>query len=161
LKQLIDELRKKIPALTLRTSLIVGFPGETKVHFRELVKFVEETQFDRMGVFRYSSEEGTSAASFGNHVPEEVKENRYREIMEIQANISLKKNLELIGTIQRVLVEGYCAESRYLLKGRMASQAPDIDGDVYITRGTATSGMVNLRVTHASEYDVIGEISSS
>ena len=161
LKQLIDELRKKIPALTLRTSLIVGFPGEKKVHFRELVKFVEETQFDRMGVFRYSSEEGTPAASFGNHVPEEVKEDRYREIMEIQANISLKKNLGLIGTIQRVLVEGYCAESRYLLKGRMASQAPDIDGDVYITRGTATSGMVNLRVTHASEYDVIGEISSS
>ncbi len=161
LKQLIDELRKKIPALTLRTSLIVGFPGETKAHFRELVRFIEDVQFDRMGVFRYSPEEGTPAATFGNKVPEGVKEDRYREIMEIQANISLKKNLELIGTVQRVLVEGHCAESRYLLKGRMTSQAPDIDGDVYITRGTASSGMVNLRVTHASEYDVIGEISSS
>ncbi len=161
LKQLIDKLRRGIPGLTLRTSLIVGFPGETKVQFRELVEFVEEVQFDRMGVFRYSPEEGTPAASLGNRVPEEVKEDRYREIMEIQANISLRKNVGLIGTIQRVLVEGYSTESRYLLKGRMASQAPDIDGEVYITRGTATSRMVNLRVTHASEYDVVGEISSS
>lgn len=161
LMQLIDKLRREISGLTLRTSLIVGFPGETKVQFRELVKFVEEVQFDRMGVFRYSPEEGTPAASLGNHVPEEVKEDRYREIMEIQANISLKKNSGLIGTIQRVLVEGYSTESRYLLKGRMASQAPDIDGKVYITRGTATTRMVNLRVTHASEYDVVGEISSS
>ena len=161
LKQLIDKLRREIPGLTLRTSLIVGFPGETKVQFRELVKFVEEVQFDRMGVFRYSPEEGTPAASLGNHIPEEVKEDRYREIMEIQANISLRKNSDLVGTIQRVLVEGYCTESRYLLKGRMASQAPEIDGEVYITRGTVTSRMVNLRVTHASEYDVVGEISSS
>ena len=161
LKQLIDTLRMKIPGLTLRTSLIVGFPGETEAYFRELVKFVEEVQFDRMGVFRYSPEEGTPAASFGNHVPEEVKEDRYREIMEVQANISLRKNLGLIGTVQRVLVEGYCAETHYLLKGRMASQAPDIDGEVYITRGKASSRIVNLRVTHASEYDVIGEITRS
>jgi len=161
LKQLIDTLRKKIPGLTLRTSLIVGFPGETKAHFRELVKFIEEVQFDRMGVFRYSPEEGTPAASLGNHVPEEVKEERYREVMEIQASISLGKNRGLIGTIQRVLVEGYSTESPYLLKGRMASQAPDIDGQVYITKGTAKHRMVNLRVTDASEYDVIGELSSS
>jgi len=161
LRQLINTLRREIPGLTLRTSLIVGFPGETEAHFRHLVKFIEEVQFDRMGVFRYSPEEGTPAAWFGNHVPEEVKEARYREIMELQANISLGKNLGLIGTIQRVLVEGYCAETRYLLRGRMASQAPDIDGEVYITRGTASSRMVNLRVTHASEYDVIGEVSSS
>jgi ribosomal protein S12 methylthiotransferase len=161
LKQLIDTLRKKIPGLTLRTSLIVGFPGETKAHFHELVKFIEEVEFDRMGVFRYSPEEGTPAASLGNHVPDEVKEDRYREIMEIQAKISLRKNRDLIGTLQRVLVEGYCTESRYLLTGRMASQAPDIDGQVYITGGTAKDRMVNLRVTDASEYDVIGEISSS
>jgi ribosomal protein S12 methylthiotransferase len=155
---LIDALRKGIPDLTLRTSLIVGFPGETKVQFRELVKFVEEVQFDRMGVFRYSPEEGTGAASLGIQVAEEVKEDRYREIMEIQAKISLRKNRSLIGTLQRVLVEGYSAESRYLLTGRMASQAPEIDGRVYITRGTAKDRMVNLRVTDASEYDVIGEI---
>ena len=161
LRHLIDRLRRKIPGLTLRTSLIVGFPGETEAHFRQLVKFIEEVQFDRMGVFRYSPEQGTPAASSGNHLPQEVKKARYREIMEVQANISLRKNLGLIGTVQRVLVEGYCPETRYLLKGRMASQAPDIDGEVYITRGTASSRMVNLRVTHASEYDIIGEISSS
>ncbi len=161
LKQLIGKLKEKIPGLTLRTSLIVGFPGETKAHFRELVKFVEEVQFDRMGVFRYSPEEGTPAASLGNHVPEAVKEERYREVMEVQASISLRKNRGLIGTIQRVLMEGYSTESRYLLKGRMASQAPDIDGQVYITRGTASDRMVNLKVTDASEYDVIGEISNS
>jgi len=160
LKQLINTLRMKIPDLTLRTSLIVGFPGETEAHFRELVKFVEEVQFDRMGVFRYSPEEGTPAASFINPVPEEVKEDRYREIMEVQASISLRKNLGLIGTVQRVLVEGYCPETHYLLKGRMASQAPDIDGEVYITRGTASTPIVDLRVTHASEYDVIGEITT-
>ena len=161
LRQLIDTLRGKIPGLTLRTSLIVGFPGETESHFRELLTFVEEVQFDRMGVFRYSPEEGTRAASFGNPVPEGVKEDRYREIMEVQASISLRKNLGLIGTAQRVLVEGHCPETQYLLKGRMASQAPDIDGEVYITRGTASNRMVDLRVTHATEYDVIGEITSS
>jgi ribosomal protein S12 methylthiotransferase len=161
LRQLIATLRRKIPGLTLRTSIIVGFPGETEAHFRHLVKFIGEVQFDRMGVFRYSSEEGTRAVSFDNHVPEEVKEARYREIMELQADISLRKNLGLVGTIQRVLVEGYCPETRYLLRGRMASQAPDVDGEVYITRGSANNRLVNLRVTHASEYDVIGEISDS
>jgi ribosomal protein S12 methylthiotransferase len=160
LRKLIGSLREKVPGLTLRTSLIVGFPGETEDSFRSLVKFVQEIEFDRIGVFQYSSEEGTPAASLGNQVPQEVKEARYREIMELQAKISLKKNLGLIGTVQRVLVEGYCPETRYLLKGRMASQAPDIDGEVYITRGTATSRMVNLRITHASEYDVVGEICS-
>jgi len=160
LRELIETLRRRIAGLTLRTSLIVGFPGETEAHFRRLMEFMEEVQFDRMGVFRYSAEEGTPAASLGNHVSEEVKEARYREIMQLQADISLRKNLGLIGTVQRVLVEGYCPETRYLLRGRMASQAPDIDGEVYITRGTANSRMVNLRVTHVSEYDVIGEICS-
>jgi ribosomal protein S12 methylthiotransferase len=161
LRQLITTLRRKIPGLTLRTSLIVGFPGETEAHFRHLVKFIEEIQFDRMGVFLYSHEEGTRAASLGNHVPKGVKEARYRETMELQASISLSKNLGLIGTIQRVLVEGHCPETPYLLKGRMASQAPDIDGEVYITRGRANNRLVDFRVTHASEYDVIGEISGS
>jgi ribosomal protein S12 methylthiotransferase len=160
LRQLIDTLRRRITGLTLRTSLIVGFPGETEARFRRLMEFIEEVQFDRMGVFRYSPEEGTPAASLGKQVPEEVKEARYREIMQLQANISLRKHLGLIGTVQRVLVEGYCPETRYLLRGRMASQAPDIDGQVYITKGTASSRMVNLRVTHVSEYDVIGEICS-
>ena len=158
LKELIETLRRRIAGLTLRTSLIVGFPGETEAHYRRLREFIEEVQFDRMGVFRYSPEEGTPAASLDNQVPEEVREARYREIMQLQADISLRKNLALIGTVQRVLVEGYCPETRYLLRGRMASQAPDIDGEVYITRGTANSRMVKLRVTDVSEYDVIGEI---
>jgi ribosomal protein S12 methylthiotransferase len=160
LKELIETLRGRIAGLTLRTSLIVGFPGETEARFRRLREFIEEVQFDRMGVFRYSPEQGTPAASLDNQVSEAVKEARYREIMQLQADISLRKNLALIGTVQRVLVEGYCPETRYLLRGRMASQAPDIDGEVYITRGTANSRMVNLRVTHVSEYDVIGEICS-
>ena len=158
LRELIETLKRRIAGLTLRTSLIVGFPGETEASFRRLREFIEEVQFDRMGVFRYSHEEGTPAASLDNQVSEGVKEARYREIMQLQADISLRKNLALIGTVQRVLVEGYCPETRYLLRGRMASQAPDIDGEVYITRGTADNRMVDLRVTHVSEYDVIGEI---
>ena len=161
LRRLIDTLRRRIPGLALRTSLIVGFPAETEAHFRELVKFVEEVEFDRVGVFRYSPEEGTPAASFSNQVSEDQKEERYREIMEVQAKISLRKNRALIGTHQRVLVEGYSTETPFILKGRMASQAPDIDGQAYITSGTAESRIVNLRVTHASEYDVVGEISSN
>jgi len=160
LRQLIERLKEEIPGLTLRTSLIVGFPGETEARFGQLVKFVREVEFDRVGVFRYSPEEGTPAVSFASQIREEVKDDRYREIMEIQAHISLRKNRSLIGTLQRVLVEGYCAETRYLLKGRMASQAPDIDGQVYITKGMASSRMVDLRVTHASQYDVVGEIAS-
>jgi ribosomal protein S12 methylthiotransferase len=158
LRQLIERLKREIPDLTLRTSLIVGFPGETEARFGQLVKFVREVEFDRVGVFRYSPEEDTPAVSLAGQIPEEVREKRYREIMETQADISLRKNRALIGTLQRVLVEGYCAETRYLLKGRMASQAPDIDGQVYITKGKASSRMVDLRVTHASQYDVFGEI---
>ena len=105
-RETVDKLRQAIPGLTLRTSIIVGFPGETDEEFAELLDFVEATEFDRLGVFKYSEEEGTSAAKLDGKVSEEEKENRWQEVMDIQAAVSRKKNQALIGTIQNVMIDG-------------------------------------------------------
>ena len=158
-RQLIAKLRAEIPEIALRTSLIVGFPGETDDDFRELIHFVEETQFDRLGVFCYSREEGTPAAAMPSQVSERVKRERYKKLMRAQARVSFKCNRRLINTLDQVIIEGYSEETELLLKGRSSRQAPDIDGQVYITAGTANVGdIVTLRITDSSDYDLIGEI---
>ena len=158
-RSLITRLRGEIPGITLRTSLIVGFPGETEEDFRKLLHFVEETQFDRLGVFCYSREEGTPAAGMADQVSERVKRERYRRLMRAQARASFKRNRRLIDTVEQVIVEGYSEETELLLKGRSSRQAPDIDGLVYITAGDAKVGeIVSLRITDSSDYDLIGEI---
>ncbi|GAB4303102.1 MAG: 30S ribosomal protein S12 methylthiotransferase RimO [Desulfuromonadia bacterium] len=158
-RRLIRRLREDIPGITLRTSLIVGFPGETDDDFRKLLQFVEESRFDRLGVFCYSREEGTPAATMPDQVSERVKRERYRKLMRTQARLSFRKNRELVGTEVEVIVEGYSDETDLLLKGRTSRQAPDIDGQVYITAGTANVGdIVTLRITDSSDYDLIGEI---
>jgi ribosomal protein S12 methylthiotransferase len=158
-RALIARLRERIPELTLRTSLIVGFPGETPEQFDKLLRFVEEGHFDRLGVFRYSREEGTAAASLPEQVSERGKVERYKRLMKAQARVSFRKNRALVGRIEPVLVEGLSEESELLLRGRCVRQAPDVDGQVYITAGQAEIGqIVKLRITDSSEYDLIGEI---
>ena len=158
-RQLITRLRREIPGIALRTSLIVGFPGETEEDFRKLLHFVEETQFDHLGVFCYSREEGTPAAVLPGQVSERIKRERYKKLMRAQARLSFKRNRRLIDTLDQVIIEGYSEETDLLLKGRSSRQAPDIDGQVYITTGTANIGdIVTLRITDSSDYDLIGEI---
>jgi len=158
-RQLITRLRREITGIALRTSLIVGFPGETEEDFRKLLHFVEETQFDHLGVFCYSREEGTPAAVLPGQVSERIKRERYKKLMRAQARLSFKRNRRLIDTLDQVIIEGYSEETDLLLKGRSSRQAPDIDGQVYITTGTANIGdIVTLRITDSSDYDLIGEI---
>ncbi len=159
IRKLITGLRTEIPEIALRTSLIVGFPGETDEDFKKLLHFVEEVQFDRLGVFCYSREEGTPAVAMPDQVSERLKRDRYRKLMRAQARVSFKRNRLLIDTMEQVIVEGYSDETDLLLKGRSSRQAPDIDGQVYITAGNASVGdIVSLKITDSSDYDLIGEI---
>ncbi|RLB73008.1 MAG: 30S ribosomal protein S12 methylthiotransferase RimO, partial [Deltaproteobacteria bacterium] len=158
-RELVQRLRDRIPNLTLRTSFIVGFPGETREQFGKLLKFVEEGHFERVGVFRYSREEGTVAAKLPEQVPARTKTSRLNKLMKAQARVSFQKNRSLVGFTELVLVEGYSEETDLLLKGRSARQAPDIDGQYLITSGMADVGeYVQLKITDSSEYDLIGEI---
>lgn len=159
IRDLIAKLRSEIPGIALRTSLIVGFPGETIDDFTKLTHFVEQTQFDRLGVFCYSKEEGTAAAEMPEQITERVKRERYRKLMRAQARLSFRHNRSLIGTTEQVIVEGFSEETELLLKGRSSRQAPDIDGQVYITSGNADVGdIVSLKITDSSDYDLIGEM---
>ncbi|AOY77264.1 30S ribosomal protein S12 methylthiotransferase RimO [Clostridium formicaceticum] len=154
----INKLRKEVPEIVIRTSLIVGFPGEEENHFNELLEFVEEMKFDRLGVFMYSQEENTAAAKMPNQVAEDIKEQRQKRIMEIQQKISLDKNNEKISKILEVLVEEELEGSGEYL-GRTKGDAPEIDGLVYIQTKTpiAIGDIVPVKITSALEYDLIGE----
>jgi ribosomal protein S12 methylthiotransferase len=138
---------------------MVGFPGETRKDFGELVRFVEETQFDHLGVFTYSPEEGTRAFRLEGNVEPEVAAERYHELMTIQAEISRKRNRKRKDTHVPVLIEGFSEESDLLLQGRTRFQAPEIDGVTYINKGTAEIGTITkVHITDAFEYDLVGEI---
>jgi len=161
-RETVEKLRQAIPGLTLRTSLIVGFPGETDEDFETLLDFVEETQFDRLGVFKYSAEEGTAAADMDGKVSEDEKERRWQEVMDLQATISQKKNQALIGTIDRVMIENIDSESGKLA-GRTQAHAPEVDGLVFIDGSEASpppkpGDIVDVKITDALEYDLMGEI---
>ena len=141
------------------TSFIVGFPGETREQYDKLLVFVKEGHFERVGVFRYSREEGTAAASLPDQIPGQTKKGRLNRLMKAQARVSFSKNRALVGRVETVLVEGYSEETDLLLKGRSARQAPDVDGQYLITSGQADVGqLVQLEITDSSEYDLIGEI---
>lgn len=159
IRSLVDRLRTEIPDIALRTSLIVGFPGETVDDFMDLTRFVEHAKFDRLGVFCYSREDGTPAAEMPDQVSERVKRERHRKLMKIQARLSFRRNRAQVGQVEQVIVEGYSEETELLLKGRTSRQAPDIDGQVYITSGTADVGaIVPCRITDSSDYDLIAEM---
>ena len=158
IRWLIERLRRDVPDIFLRTTLIVGYPGETQGQYDELLDFVCEMRFEHLGVFVYSPEEGTKAARLKGRVPADVGERRRREIMEVQREISYDKNIRLIGKRLGVLVEG-ASEKGNLLKGRHEGQAPDIDGLVYISKGSAEAGeFAAVEITDAHEYDLVGKI---
>lgn len=159
IRNLIDRLRSEVPGITLRTSLIVGFPGETVEDFLSLTQFVEKAQFDRLGVFCYSKEDGTPAAEMTEQVSERVKRERHRKLMKVQARVSFRRNRAMVGQIEQVIIEGYSEETELLLKGRTSRQAPDIDGQVYITSGNADIGdIVSCKIVDSSDYDLVAEM---
>jgi ribosomal protein S12 methylthiotransferase len=154
IRKTIAQLRKRVPGIALRTSLIVGFPGETEAAFKRLLAYVKEAEFEHLGVFTYSPEEGTAAHEFAAPVPADVAADRLDRIMKAQAKISLKKNRALIGSRQRVLVDDM--EDMALI-GRMQTQAPEIDGVVYLSETDAGPGdLVDVVITDATEYDLMG-----
>jgi ribosomal protein S12 methylthiotransferase len=154
-RRLIAALRDAMPDIALRTSFIVGYPGETEAEFEELLGFVAECRFDRVGVFVYSEEEGTPAADLPDPVPEEVKEDRYDRLMALQQEISLARNQAQVGRRVDVLVEGH---GDGLSVGRSYRDAPEIDGMVLLPGELPIGEMVPVRITEAMEYDLVGEV---
>ena len=154
----LTKIRALMPDCVIRTSLIVGFPGETEEDFSELSAFVAEGWFDRLGVFSYSREEHPPAADFSDQIPEDVKEKRRQEIMELQQKISLEKNQKKIGSVLEVLVEGYEEES-YLYFGRSRGDSIGVDSTVYFGAGEElfAGDLVRVRILDADEYDLTGE----
>ena len=158
-RELVARARAAVPGLTVRTSFIVGFPGETDEDFEALVRFCREVEFDRVGVFTYSNEEDTEAFVAEETVSAEEKRRRRRLLLKTQAAISLRKNRALVGSRLPVLVEGASSETEHLLQGRTEGQAPEIDGHVLINDGMAYPGsLVTVRVTEAHPHDVVGRI---
>ena len=157
---IVGKLRKEIPDIVLRTTLITGFPGETEEDHEELKDFVDEMEFDRLGVFTYSPEENTPAAEMADQVPEEVKEERRDELMELQQEISYDRGQDRIGQELLVMIEGKVAdESAYI--GRTYGDAPKVDGYIFVQTGELlmTGDFAKVRVTGALEYDLIGVLS--
>ncbi len=153
---LLDKIREKVPGVALRTTLIVGYPGETPEEFEELKAWVREQRFDRMGCFAYSEEEGTSAAQLEDDVPDEEKQRRVEELMEVQREISLQKNEEKVGKTLRVLID---TEQPDVYIGRTEYDSPEVDNDVFIDREkyrVPTGGFVKMEVTSAGVYDLFG-----
>jgi ribosomal protein S12 methylthiotransferase len=157
IRGLIHKIRTAVPGISLRSSLIVGFPGERESHFKALLDFVEEIQFDHLGAFKYSPEEGTPASRLPDEIPEGVREERFRTLMNLQKKISLRKYRERVGKRMEVLVEGPDRQGG-ILRGRLQTQAPEIDGCV-ILKGDARPGdWVEVCITQALPYDLVGQI---
>ena len=159
LVEIIEKLRSEIPDIILRTTLITGFPGETEEDHQELMDFVNQMEFDRLGVFTYSQEEDTPAASMEGQIPEELKEERKDQLMELQQEISLEKGQQRVGQVVSVMIEGQISgESAYI--GRTYGDAPKVDGYIFVQTGEllVTGDFVNVRITGALEYDLIGEL---
>ncbi len=156
---LIERVRSRVPGIALRTAFIVGFPGESERDFERLLAFVRQQDFDHVGVFSYSDEEGTVAHRLRPLVPHAEREERQRRVMALARRLALRRNRERIGQALAVLVDGPHPESGHLLQGRLASQAPEVDGSVIINAGRATAGeLVSARITQAHAYDLIGHI---
>ncbi|GAB6157557.1 30S ribosomal protein S12 methylthiotransferase RimO [Desulfotomaculum varum] len=159
-RELINKLRQAIPGLAIRTSFIVGFPGETERHFQELLDFMAEMKFDRAGVFTYSPEEGTPAAEMTNQVHGRLKQQRYHRAMALQREISLAQNRKRLGQVLEVLVEEAVDAAKGVYAGRSAYDAPEIDGTVeFISPKPLHIGeIVKVKITRALEYDLMGEL---
>ena len=163
LERLIRRVRERVPGVAVRTTFIAGFPGETEGDFEELLAFVRGVEFDRVGVFTYSDEEGTPAFDLPGKVDPKVARRRRARLMKEQSRISLRRNRALVGETVRVLFEGASVESDLLWQGRTEAQAPDIDGCVLINDAPEgcrpePGDFVNVRITEAQEYDLVGRI---
>jgi ribosomal protein S12 methylthiotransferase len=156
---MIERIRARVPGVAIRSSFIVGFPGEAEADFDELLAFVGAADLDNVGVFTYSDEEGTASFGLPGRVPARVKESRRRRLMARQRAISKGRNRRLVGQTVEVLVEGTHPDSDLLLRGRLASQAPEIDGQVILNDGRAEPGeFVTCRVSEAHAYDLVAAI---
>ena len=156
---LIDRIRKTVPDITIRTTLITGFPSESEKDFEELHRFVKDMRFDRLGCFAYSAEEDTVAATFADQIDEQTKQDRLELIMQSQNDIACKKNEEKVGTVREVLIEGYDEYIKCYF-GRSEADAPEIDGKVFfMTRHPLKIGdFVNVKINDVLEYDLLGEV---
>ena len=158
-ENLISKAHLKIPGIVLRTSIIVGFPGETEEDFQALLNGVKQARFNHLGVFKYSDEEGTPAVRLKNKISQDVIDERFELLYEAQKEIARELNQEYLGKIIDVLVEGVHEETNLLLQGRHAGQAPDIDGKVIINDGFAKTGdIVKVEITDVLDYDLVGRI---
>ncbi len=157
----IQTLRKKLPGAVIRTSLMVGFPGETEEQFEELVAFVKEYPLDNIGIFKYSREEESPSHKMQGHLPEDVKQARFEKLAGVQRKVAKKRNLAYIGQKLKVIVEGYHPDSPYLMRGRFYGQCPEIDGQVIITDGrlvNAFGTLYEVEITDVADYDLIGHV---
>jgi len=159
IENLIEKLRKRIPDLALRTTLIVGFPGEEEEDFEELLSFVKEARFERLGVFTYSREEGTPAFSFPGQIPERVKQERFAEVMRLQQGISREINRSFIGKEVEVLVDGFDHKRGYFV-GRTQWDCPEVDNTVILRSQAKPGEFCRVKIIDALEYDLIGEINN-
>ena len=159
LVEIIDKLRTEIPEITLRTTLITGFPGETQEQHEELMEFVDEMEFDRLGVFTYSPEEDTPAAIMPDQIEESVKEDRQADLMELQQEIAFELAEEMVGKELLVMIEGKVADENAYV-GRTYKDAPNVDGLIFVESNELlmSGDFAKVRVTGALEYDLIGEL---
>ncbi|WP_027417895.1 30S ribosomal protein S12 methylthiotransferase RimO [Aneurinibacillus terranovensis] len=158
IRELVAKIRSHVPDVALRTSIIVGFPGETEDDFNALQSFIREIGFDRLGVFTYSQEEGTAAARLPDQIPADIIERRANTLMEVQREVAKERNGRFVGKVVQVLIEGYDGHSNVHI-GRTQFDAAEIDGEVYVTGYTGDLGnIVNVRVTHSYDFDLAGEV---
>jgi len=160
-ERILDRVRRYVPDIAIRTTFIVGFPGETDEDFEELLDFVEKQRFDRVGVFTYFQEDGTHAATLPNQVPDDVKKARQARLMEVQAAISKASNEAMVGQERWVLVDGPAQEDDRILAGRLATQAPEVDGQVLLDEAdedVRPGQLRRVRITAAAEYDLVGRV---
>lgn len=160
-RELVGEIRRLLPEAAIRSTFMVGFPGEREEDLERLATFMADCRLDHVGIFTYFNEEGCAASQLPEQCADEVKEQRRDRLMALQAEISLAANLARVGRVEEVLVEGVSGESELLLEGRTRYQAPEVDGCVYIADGRCQAGeLVQVRITEAHPYDLVGEIVS-
>ncbi len=162
--RVIERIRAAVPNVALRTTFIVGFPGETDADYEQLRDFVQAQRFDHLGVFTYFQEDGTAAAELDGQLPDAVKQARQQDILSIQKRVSRERLKQLVGVPVEVLVDGVSDESEWILRGRMATQAPDVDGQVYLLSapaGVRAGQFVNAKITKASAYDLVADLGAT
>jgi len=157
--EIVTALRETIPSATLRTTVLVGFPGETEAAFDTLLGFLDEVRFDRVGSFVYSAEEGTPAASLPAAVPTEIAEERARLVQETQDRVAWERQAAMVGSVQEVLIDGPSEDPAFAWEGRTAAQAPEIDGVVYLRdRDLHPGRRVSVEIVEADGYDLVGTL---